>query len=41
MALLLVGEMVVWLVLVVWVDVGGMRVGVVGCWNWLCGVVGV
>ena len=26
-ALLLVGEMVVWLVLVVWVDVGGMRVG--------------
>ena len=41
MALLLVGEVVVWLVLVVWVGVGGMRVGVIGWWDWLCGVVGV
>ena len=41
MAFLLVGDVVVWLVLVVWVGVGGMRVGVVGWWDWLFGVVGV
>ena len=40
-ALLLVGEVVVWLVLVVWVGVGGMMVRVIGWWVWLCGVVGV
>ena len=41
MALLLVGEVVVWLVLVVWVGVGGMVVGVIGWWDWLGKVVGV
>ena len=32
-ALLFVGEGVVWLVLVVWVGVGGTRVGVIGWWD--------
>ena len=41
LALLLVGEVVVWLVLVVWVGVGGMRAGVIGWWDWLYGAVGV